>query len=373
MHVSQADVLTRALTSTAHMAVFGGAGTGKTYLRDQIAAQIPCFILGPTGASVTGARNAWTIARFLGAREGASDAHSVVANFVPPPNLTSHTIIVDEIGMVGPENLTALDKALRSAADHRRVFGGLRVILIGDPLQLEPVGELGYFFETSAYAELDAAGLEVYVLRHSFRLQTNDEDVLDMQTLLADFRCGHLTAPSLGILRYVLNTRKKPDDAMRLYAEKADVEAYNRGRFEAHETEAVTYHGVDYKVGAPVVVNKNVYDGDILKCANGALGSVKAVSETGVTVTLACASAELTFCHPAPLALAWALTVAKAQGMTLPSVVVCGKNLTHPGQGYVAASRVTTLGGLYGDGLAESNFTVPRKPALQTFAKRHGL
>lgn len=371
--MSQDEVLNRALTSSAHMAVFGGAGTGKTYLRDQIAAKTPCFILGPTGASVTGARNAWTIARFLGARKGASDAHSVVPNFVPPPNLTSHSIIIDEVGMVGPEDLTALDLALRSAGNPNRVFGGLRVILIGDPLQLEPVNAPCYFFETNTYAELESAGLEVHVLRHSFRLKTGDDDVLDMQTLLADFRCGHLTTMTLGILRYVLNNRPKPDDAMRLFAEKADVAAYNSARFEEHPAPALAYHGDQYKVGAPVIINRNVYDGDSLKCANGTLASVTGVTEAGVTVTLTRTSKQLTFCDPVPLALAWALTVAKAQGMTLPSVVVSGRNLLHPGQGYVAASRVTTLTGLYGDNLCEANFVVPRAQALQAYCSKHGL
>ena len=369
---TQGGVIDRVLSSNAHLAVFGGAGTGKSHVRDEIAAVIPAIILGPTGLSVI--RAGMTIARFLGARVNAADAKTLAANFAPPDNLSAHVIIIDEISMVAPEDLAALDLALRNACNRALVFGGLRIILIGDPLQMEPVNAPLLFFETYAYEQLVAAGLEVCVLQHNFRLRSDDDDVVDMAKFLADCRSGNLGTSAAAILNYVINRRKKPADAIRLFAENADVDAYNAQRLAAHTGPTVEHGGVGYKVGAPIMVTQNIYKGKHgqLLCANGTRGVVSSVSETGVGVVTD--TGPFTFSHPdVPLAFAWALTVAKAQGLTLKSVVVSGKNLTHPGQAYVAVSRVSRLSDLYGDGLEEGNFAIARGPALHAYQTKHGL
>ena len=54
-----------------------------------------------------------------------------------------------------------------------------------------------------------------------------------------------------------------------------------------------------------------------------------------------------------PLTAAWAMTVHKAQGMTLSRVVVDLRHTFEPGQDYVALSRAETLNGLKVEGLSE--------------------
>ena len=371
---TQGGVIDRVLSSNANLAVFGAAGTGKSYVRDEIAAVVPAIILGPTGISVVRAPNAMTIARFLGVRVKAADARTLVANFIPPANLSAYTIIIDEISMVAPEDLAAIDLALRGACNASVVCGGLRIILIGDPLQMEPVNAPIPFFETHVYTKLVAAGLLVCVLKHNFRLCSGDEDVVDMANFLADCRVGRLGTATTALLNYVVNRRKKPDDAIRLFAENADVSAYNLTRLHSHAGPFINHGGVNYKVGAPVMVTQNIYrpNSSTIKCANGSVGVITGVTTKGVVVTTD--SGTFGFSSPnVPLAFAWALTVAKAQGLTLKKVVVSGKNLAHPGQAYVAVSRVARLSDVYGDNLEESNFTVARNPALRAFQELHNL
>lgn len=72
-----------------------------------------------------------------------------------------------------------------------------------------------------------------------------------------------------------------------------------------------------------------------------------------------------------PLMAAWAMTVHKAQGMTLSSVIVDLRHSFEPGQAYVALSRAETLGGLKVEGLPE-NDRGPNKQVVE-FLKENNL
>lgn len=65
-----------------------------------------------------------------------------------------------------------------------------------------------------------------------------------------------------------------------------------------------------------------------------------------------------------PLMAAWAMTIHKAQGMTLSRVIVDLRHSFEPGHAYVALSRVETLEGLEVEGLP-NNETVPNEQVIQ--------
>ena len=48
-------------------------------------------------------------------------------------------LIVDELSLVSPEHLELLDALLRAARDDESPFGGVQLVVVGDPAQLPPV------------------------------------------------------------------------------------------------------------------------------------------------------------------------------------------------------------------------------------------
>ena len=72
-----------------------------------------------------------------------------------------------------------------------------------------------------------------------------------------------------------------------------------------------------------------------------------------------------------PLTAAWAMTVHKAQGMTLSRVIVDLRHTFEPGQDYVALSRAESLKGLKVEGLPKEN-KGPNKQVID-FLKEKGL
>ena len=71
-----------------------------------------------------------------------------------------------------------------------------------------------------------------------------------------------------------------------------------------------------------------------------------------------------------PLVAAWAMTVHKAQGMTLSRVIVDLRHSFESGQAYVALSRAETLGGLKVEGLPKED-RGPNKQVIEFMEKNH--
>ena len=370
----------------------GRAGTGKTTMLRKFLSQAgdSAIVLAPTGVAAMNA--------------GGQTIHSF---FKFPPRLIEptdikrlrstrlikaiDTMIIDEISMVRSDMLDAIDKSLKLNRASKRPFGGVRMILSGDLHQLPPVvsnqeapilkerhgGQ--YFFNCAAFREAEFALL---ALKHVFR----QEDPRFL-ALLGALRTGRVTPADEATLHGLVSHRSAADasethvvltpnnaNAFRINQARLDdlpgkphpFYADVQGQFDekAYPTEAE----LELKEGARVMLIRNDPEG---RWVNGSLAVVAGFTSKSVIVDIDGHAYEIepaawekyryeldpeskkvkrevvgTF-KPMPLRLAYAVTIHKAQGLTLDKVYIdFDHGMFAHGQTYVAFSRARTLEGL---------------------------
>lgn len=387
-----------AIEAGRHVFVTGRAGTGKStllrYFRATTRRRVA--VVAPTGVAALNA-GGQTIHSFFGWRPDITPARvRRVGEEKGRLYRALEAIVVDEVSMVRADLLDCVDRFLRlNGPSPGEPFGGVQMVFIGDLYQLPPVATAleeralsalyptPYFFSARCLQGLD---YELVELEKAYRQQQDPQflEVLDA------VRNGTINEGQLALLngRCLPDFEPPPQELwVHLCATNAQAEAINRRQLMRLRGRAHTFVGriegrfereylpvpveLSLKAGAQVMLVSNDPLG---RWANGTLGRVRQLwpdpegpaalvelhegGEAEVTphtwelYELYLEGEELRSrvvgrYTQMPLILAWAVTIHKAQGKTLPRVVVdLGRGAFAPGQVYVALSRATSLEGL---------------------------
>jgi len=391
----QAAVYAAIETTRDHIFVTGRAGTGKSTLLEHLSwhSSKQIVICAPTGVAALNV-GGQTIHSLFRLATGVIADHKIDQS----PELrkllnTIDTLVIDEVSMVNADLLDAIDRSLRQARQRQHeAFGGVQLVLFGDPFQLAPVpgdpDEQAYFrdryrsswfFDARVWEEAD---LTIYELTTIHR-----QHELEFKRLLTAVRHGAVTAEMAQVLNET-GARPAPTEGAitlattnstvnrinasalaRLAGRSLSAEAEINGEFSGRAFPAD--ERLELKVGAQVMFLRND-TGAEGRWVNGTIGEVAKIGQGAVTVDIA---GDLHEVRPAtweryryryspatktlqkdvvaeftqfPLRLAWAVTIHKSQGKTYDRAIVdLGPRSFAPGQTYVALSRITALEGLY--------------------------
>ena len=369
----------------SNLLILGQAGTGKStfvnYLKSASRKRIICAC--PTAVSALNV-GGQTIHSLFQIQPRDFIMPELLKLKAKPRNIltAADVLIIDEISMVAPDLLDAIDILARSARRNNEPFGGLQVVAIGDLFQLPPVitrdameyyrTEYGhdnaYFFDANVYRRAN-------FVRYDFDLVYRQNDVELLENLR---RLRNNDISALGFFNAChIDDGARRENAVIITPFRAVAERINATRLAQINAPEITYAGeisgtfserdvpapmnLTLKVGALVVFVKN---GD--KWHNGSMGVVRNLSAREIVVELLNTTHDVVSVRPEkwqkieysrdendrlvenevgsfkqfPLNLGYAMTIHKAQGKTLDSVIVdISRGAFAHGQTYVALSR----------------------------------
>ncbi len=288
-------------------------------------------------------------------------------------------LVIDEISMLGGKLLDKISTYLKMIKHCDKPFGGVQMIFIGDFAQLPPIND------TFAFQSKEYASAEVETIQFTKCFRQSDptfKELLDRlrfaKPLKQDIdtlrRCTSIEEEYLGGLRPTLlrSTNREVDEinerelaALCEETGQTPVALRVNSKLPSKRTESLckTYmipESVQIAIGAQVMVTFNVSRFVV----NGTLGIVKEIKENAVVITLPNGiNTEISyvgFKNPdaedvyteidmftyMPLRVAYAISIHKSQGMTIPLLEVDAGSIFVSGQLYVAISRATDMKGL---------------------------
>ena len=371
----------------------GAAGTGKTTLIERVLEEnaLKKIVVAPTGVAALNIGGSTINSAF---RIGF-DTFPIIQESNDPrfkkllKNL--ELLIIDEISMVRAPMLDAISETLKLHRNSNEPFGGIHVLACGDLFQLPPVVkdneinlidekyESVYFFSSKSFKEIENPAF--FELTYSFR-QSEDEN---FYSLLNNIRLGDdLTETISSINRKCFNPDFESESSLIITTRKYRAEQINDEMLnlidgpatsaaaeehgELNENDLPAPRNLRIKKDAKVMFIKNDSEG---RWVNGTIGVVTNCSDKKGKFIRVRVGEEIfkvkreewnkikyvydeyndemeeeivSSFKQFPLKLGWAVTIHKAQGLTLESCSIdLGDGAFATGQTYVALSRCKTL------------------------------
>lgn len=306
-------------------------------------------------------------------------------------------LIIEEVSMLLPDTLTAVNMVCQEVKKSDEVFGGMQVIFVGDFFQLPPVQKkeiIEFQAEQSLFVDIEInepapifaydslawkeANPIICYLTEQYR--QDDEVFLNLLTAIRkntfeEYHLEHLE-------KRKITAKEIPNNVPKLYSKNVAVDSTNdlvlskisgkehvflmktegiEGIINALKNGCLSPERLVLKVGASVMFTKNNPKEGFV---NGTLGVVKGFNTENGYPWIETRNGKKIEVKPMdwaideddrplakitqiPLRLAWAITVHKSQGMSLDEAVMDLSDVFEYGQGYVALSRVRRLSGLY--------------------------
>ncbi len=227
---AEQEALFRLIEDTReHVFVTGRAGTGKSTLLQHLAwnTSKSIAVCAPTGVAALNVEGQTIHSLFrlpiglIGSNdEPQSDATRKLLNAID-------TLVIDEVSMVNADLMDAIDRALRQARGRKaEPFGGVQIVMFGDPYQLAPVPPRGdelryirdhyrsfWFFDAHVWTGGptsidDGAGLDGFAELGSFGAPLQVRELVDIhrqadpvfKEMLNAVRHGRVTADIAQVL-----------------------------------------------------------------------------------------------------------------------------------------------------------------------------
>lgn len=373
--------------------ITGPAGTGKSFILSELKKILGnCITLTATTGIASNNIGGITIHSWAGIEQMQNPFPNIIWKCKRQNIINCKLLVIDEISMLSAFSLEYLDKLFKIVRKNNAPFGGIQVIFIGDFLQLPPVAlkeELEvyeskgqYCFESKVWKELN---LKTIYLSKIYR----QKDVKFCK-ILNNFRQGCLTYNDVKEIRNRHCSPHLLENKLHLYSTKRQVINYNKSQLDKIKSKEFYFESIDkmnpllsidlstkkkmwnrlnkniqapelvaLKEGCRVMYLKNKHSCNIF---NGSCGYVTDIQEESVTVKFDNGYKEKFYKEPffyyenetyigtrfqIPFILAYAITIHKAQGLTLDEVVIDCRSAFEHGQVYVALSRVKKLENLY--------------------------
>ena len=373
--------------------ITGAAGTGKTTLIERVKDEcsLKKMVVAPTGVAALNIGGSTINSAF---RIGF-DTFPVIQESKDPrfkkllKNL--ELLVIDEISMVRAPMLDAISETLKIHRNSTKPFGGIHLLACGDLFQLPPVVkdheessifeiyDSIYFFSAHSFQAMNSP--IYFELSNSFR-QKDDHQFYD---LLNDIRLGKNLEESIRTINDVcFNPEFETESSLIITSRKYRAEQINeemldqiegsvtciksKEQGEFNENDLPAPRELRIKEDAKVMFIKNDSEG---RWVNGTVGVVincldknKKIIKVKVGSDIFKVKREewnkvryvyddyndemeeeiISSFKQFPLKLGWAVTIHKAQGLTLESCSVdLGEGAFATGQAYVALSRCKTL------------------------------